>query len=217
MPINRRSEPERVAESTMQGEASLTGDPRLQAADLMAGADYERARAGSRAEAIDLRRRRRVHLGELLSLVFENRETLRAAAEEALRADRIADASEVASEAARFGALLPVPGGLAASLYPEVADPAELAGLAEDLAAIAAAIRLEVAGAAAVTEVLPSEVPTPAAYLRFGLTAAQREAWLEGAPVRLAVSHPRCSAAAILSDEQRAAISADLRAGAGGG
>ncbi len=199
----------------MQSEASVTGDPRLRVADLMVGPEYEEARPGSRAEAIDLRRRRRVHLGELLSLVFENRETLRAAAEEAVRADRVVDPVEVAAEVARFGALLPVAGGLAASLYPEIADAAELAGIAADLAGMAAAVRLEVGGEAALTEVLPQEVPTPAAYIRFTLTAAQIEAWLEGAPVRLSVSHPRCTAAAMLSDEQRAAVAADLRTEAG--
>jgi len=97
------------------------------------GAEYERARAGARAEAIELRRRRRVHVGDLVSLVFENRQTLRAAAEESLRAERAEDPAAAAEEARRFTALLPEPGGLAASLYVDLADASELAGLVGDV------------------------------------------------------------------------------------
>jgi hypothetical protein len=183
----------------------------LDAADLRLGAEYEAGRGGARGAATERRRLRRLQLGGLLSVVFENRDTLRAAAEEALRADRIDEPSAVSAEAARFAALLPARGGLAASLYLDVDDPSELAGLTPELPAIAAAIRLEVADSATAAEAVPAQVPVPAAYLRFPLTAAQREAWLEGAPVRLLCDHPRCTASVALSDEQRAALAADLR------
>jgi hypothetical protein len=183
----------------------------IEAADLRAGRDYEAVRGAARADAIERRRLRRFHLGELLSLVFENRDTLRAAAEEALRAERVDEATAISAEAARFAALLPPRGGLAASLYLDIEDASELGGLTPELPAIAAAVRLEVAGSAAAPEVLGSQAPTPALYLRFPLSPAQREAWLEGAPVRILCDHPRCSASLALSDEQRAALAADLR------
>jgi hypothetical protein len=185
----------------------------LEGADLRRGSAYEEVRAGARVEAIELRRRRRVQVGELVSLVFENRDTLRAAAEEAVRGERIEAPDEVAAEANRFSALLPGPEGLAASLYLDVADPSELAGLADEVGAIAASVQLEVAGHPVAAEPLHSRVAAPAAYLRFPLDPAAREAWLEGAPVRVTISHPRSGAAAVLSDEQRAALAADLRQG----
>ena len=86
------------------------------------GASYEAARGDARAAAIELRRRRRIDLGDLISVVFESRETLAAAAEEALRAERIEDREWVRGEAGKFALLLPPPGGLAASLFVEVAD-----------------------------------------------------------------------------------------------
>jgi len=201
----------------MQLEEPAEAAARLQAGDLRVGAGYERVRMGARAEAIELRRRRRIRLGDLLTLVFENRETLRAAAEEGLRAERAEEPAAVAAEASRFQALLPPAGGLAASLYLELADPAELAGLAGDLEGIATAVRLEVAGEESGAQVTSSQVTAPAAYLHFSLSAAQRESWLEGAPVRLSVSHPRYSAATDLSDEQRAALALDLRQGGSSG
>ncbi len=183
----------------------------LEAADLRAGREYEAVRGTARAQAIERRRLRRLHLGDLLSLVFENRDTLHAAAEEALRSERVGEPSAVSAEAARFAALLPPRGGLAASLYLDVDDASELGGLTPELPEIAATIRLEVAGSAVQPEVLGSQTPAPALYLRFPLSPTQREAWLEGAPVRLLCDHPRVSARVVLSDEQRAALAADLR------
>ncbi|HXZ99678.1 MAG TPA: DUF3501 family protein [Candidatus Binatia bacterium] len=189
----------------------------LRAEDLRVGAAYDRNRAEARAESIELRRRRRVQIGGLVSIVFENRDTLRAAAEEGLRAERLEGAAEVAAEAGRFQSLLPAPGTLAASFYLEVSDPHDLTGLSPDLDGLAAGVYVEVAGARTAGEVAPSPAPSPAAYLRFPLTTAQREAWLEGAPVRVGVSHPRCTATVDLSDEQRAAVAVDLRTGPGAG
>jgi hypothetical protein len=182
--------------------------------DLRAGADYEAARGDARSAAIEMRRRRRIDLGDLISVVFESRETLLAAAEEALRAERVADPEGVAGEAGRFSLLLPPDGGLAASLYLEVADAAELASVLAELDGIGESIHLEIDGsrcpAAPLSLGLVAEGAAPVAYLRFALTSSQREAWAEGARVILRVTHPRYSASTELSDEQRAAIAADL-------
>jgi hypothetical protein len=101
----------------------------LDSRDLRVGAAYERARAEARSDAIELRRRRRVDLGDLISVVFESRATLAAAAEEALRSERIEDLERVDEEAGRFGVLLPAAGGLAATLFVEVSDAAEMASV----------------------------------------------------------------------------------------
>jgi hypothetical protein len=186
-------------------------DPR----DLRIGASYESARADARADAIELRRRRRVDLGDLMSVVFESRETLAAAAEEALRSERIDDPERVVEEAGRFGLLLPPAGGLAATLFLEVSDAAEMASALTELEGVAESVQLEIDGSRVPAMVFPFSPAAggapPVAYLRFDLTASQREAWIEGARVLLRVAHPGYSASTELSDEQRAAIAADLR------
>ena len=185
-------------------------DPR----ELRVGPAYEAARGEARAEAVGLRRRRRVDLGDLVSVVFESRTTLVAAAEEALRAERIEDPARVPAEAGGFALLLPPEGGLAASLFLEVADPAELAAALSDLDGLAESVHLEIDGDQVPATVLPlgaaAEGAAPVAYLRFALTPSQREAWIEGARVRLRATHPRYSVSTELSDEQRAAIATDL-------
>jgi hypothetical protein len=188
----------------------------LDSRDLRVGAAYERARAEARSDAIELRRRRRVDLGDLISVVFESRATLAAAAEEALRSERIEDLERVDEEAGRFGVLLPAAGGLAATLFVEVSDAAEMASVLTELEGVAESVQLEIDGSRASATVFPfSGAPggaAPVAYLRFDLTASQREAWIEGARVLLRVAHPGYVASTELSDEQRAAIAADLLA-----
>ncbi|MGD0448525.1 MAG: DUF3501 family protein [Candidatus Dormibacteria bacterium] len=191
-------------------------DPR----DLRVGAAYESSRADARSDAIGLRRRRRVDLGDLMSVVFESRETLAAAAEEALRSERIDDPEKVAEEAGRFGLLLPPAGGLVATLFLEVSDAAELASVLTELEGVAESVQLEIDGSHAPATVFPFSPAAggapPVAYLRFELTASQREAWIEGARVLLRVAHPGYSASTELSDEQRAAIASDLLPAAAG-
>jgi hypothetical protein len=185
-------------------------DPR----DLRVGASYERARADARSDAIELRRRRRVDLGDLISVVFESRETLAAATEEALRSERILDPERVDEEAGRFGLLLPPAGGLAATLFLEVSDAAEMASTLTELEGVAESVELEIDGSRAPATALPFSAAAtgaaPVAYLRFELSASQREAWIEGARVLLRVAHPRYAVSTELSDEQRATIAADL-------
>ena len=191
-------------------------DPR----DLRVGASYESARADARSDAIELRRRRRVDLGDLMSVVFESRETLAAAAEEALRSERIEAPEKVDEEAGRFGLLLPPAGGLAATLFLEFSDAAEMASALTELEGVAESGQLEIDGSRVPATAFPFSAAAggapPVAYLHFELTTSQREAWIEGARVLLRVAHPGYSASTELSDEQRATIAADLLPAAAG-
>ena len=45
--------------------------------DLLSIADYERQREPFRSQIIALKQRRRISVGPLVTLIFENRETLR--------------------------------------------------------------------------------------------------------------------------------------------
>src|ERR1039458_10107800 len=114
--------------------------------DLRAGASYQRARADPRSAARGIRRRSRVDLADLVSVVFESRETLGAAAEEALRSERIEDRKKVDQEAARFGLLVPPGGGLAATLFLEVSDAADMASVLTELEGVAESVQLEIDG-----------------------------------------------------------------------
>ena len=156
---------------------SLEGSAPLRLDEVRVGAAYEAMRGDERRRVAELKRFRRVRLGESLALVFENRDTIRATLEEALRTERIDDPERVAGEIAAFNAVVPAPGELTAALFLEVADPADLNAAVMRLDGIEKTVFLEVAG----TRVrgVPDEVFAPgesvlAHYVRFSLDPEQR-------------------------------------------
>jgi hypothetical protein len=88
--------------------------------------EYERVREARRRAVIDLKRIRRVQVGRYLSLVFENRETVRFQIQEMCRAERIADDTKVAEEVEVYNTLLPASGELAATVLIEIEDSAQI-------------------------------------------------------------------------------------------
>jgi hypothetical protein len=190
---------------------------RLGPDDVRTGAVYDAERSTARASATEQRRLRRIDLGERLSLVFENRDTLRAAAEELLRAERIADPERTATEVAAFNDVIPEAGRLLATLFLDVSDAADLPVLLAELEGAAETVYVDVAGMRAVSAPVTAgdadaeaERRAPAVLLTIELTPQQREAWQEGAPVTVGIDHPRYRASTALGDDQRAAIAGDL-------
>jgi hypothetical protein len=92
--------------------------------DLLSTTEYERGRDAYRSRIIELKRRRRISLGPLITLIFENRETLRFQVQEMVRVERITDPAKVQEELDVYNALLPAPGELSATLLIEITDEA---------------------------------------------------------------------------------------------
>ena len=90
--------------------------------DLIAQDEYERQRETYRQSIIDLKRRRRIGVGDKITLVFENRETLRFQVQEMIRVEQIVDPQKVQEELDVYNALLPTPGELSATLLIELTD-----------------------------------------------------------------------------------------------
>ena len=75
--------------------------------DLLSLDEYERQRDAYRSRIIALKQRRRLSLGSLITLVFENRETLQFQVQEMIRAERIVQPTKVQDELDVYNALLP--------------------------------------------------------------------------------------------------------------
>jgi hypothetical protein len=184
-------------------------------ADLRA---YERVRDDYRRRIIELKRRRRVLLGPVISLVFENVETVRFQIQEMARAERIATDEGIRGELEVYNRLLPGDGELSATMFIELTSDAELREWLPKLVGIEAAIGIELAGGDVVAsvpershaEALTREEITPAVhYIRFALTPAQVLALAEG-PATLLARHPAYEARTPLGDDTRAELVADL-------
>lgn len=84
--------------------------------------EYEKIRDRFRQEIIDLKKRRRVALGDTITLVFENRETALFQIQEMIRAERIVADERVQDEIDVYNELVPEPGQLSATLLIEIED-----------------------------------------------------------------------------------------------
>lgn len=90
--------------------------------DLLPQAEYEQQREAFRGRIIELKRRRRIAIGDLVTLVFENRDTIQFQIQEMVRAERILDPAKVQDELDVYNALLPNAGELSATLLIEITD-----------------------------------------------------------------------------------------------
>ncbi|MGE0644978.1 MAG: DUF3501 family protein [Nitrospira sp.] len=98
----------------------------LTSGDLISIEEYDRLRESFRAGIITLKQRRRISVGPLMTLVFENRETLRFQIQEMIRAERIVDPAKIQEELEVYNALLPDPNELSATLLIEITDEAAM-------------------------------------------------------------------------------------------
>jgi len=105
---------------------SPAGHHKIQLKEVLNFFEYEKVRAEMRARVIDLKRVRRVPVGEHLSFVFENRDTVLFQIQEMCRVERITNDARVQDELDVYNALLPGPGELSATLFIEITDKAQI-------------------------------------------------------------------------------------------
>ncbi|HEV8343784.1 MAG TPA: DUF3501 family protein [Candidatus Binatia bacterium] len=83
---------------------------------------YEKVREGSRRRIIELKKKRRISVGDKVSMVFENRATVIFQIQEMLRAEKITDLDKIREEIEVYNGLIPESGELSATLFLEIED-----------------------------------------------------------------------------------------------
>lgn len=94
--------------------------------DVLSFEEYEKQRESFRSHIIALKQRRRISIGPLVTLVFENRDTLRFQIQEMIRVERILDPAKVQEELDVYNALLPTRNELSATLLIEITEEAKI-------------------------------------------------------------------------------------------
>jgi len=178
---------------------------------------YAEVRADARRRMVAIRRSRRVQLGGLVALEFENEDTLRYQVQEMVYAENITTEGGAGEEIETYRRLLPPPRSVSATLFLEFGDPATVRADLDAVAGIQHLIRLRVGD-----EVIfgidvppPDEANTEQTYsvhfVRFDLTEGQREALANlSLPTSLSVEHPEFEASVPVPAELRAQLTADL-------
>src|SRR5438067_456456 len=90
--------------------------------DLLPADEYERRRNDFRKRIIELKEDRRIAVGDLVTLVFENRDTILFQIQEMIRAEHIVAAERIREEVETYNEQIPGPGQLSATLFIEITD-----------------------------------------------------------------------------------------------
>jgi len=107
----------------------MTGDARprkLTIDDIADARAYERERDSLRAHVIELKRRRRVTMGTVVTLMFENRETMRYQVQEMARVEKTFTDEGIQEELDVYNPLIPEPGHLCATLFIELTSDEQM-------------------------------------------------------------------------------------------
>ena len=178
---------------------SNTAPPRkLTIDDILDLRAYERVRDESRAEVIELKKLRRITLGPVLTLMFENRVTMRSQIHEMIRAEKVMRDEQVMEELQAYNPLIPEAGQLSATLFIELVNEDEIREWLPKLVNIESSIVIRLSDGSeirSITEEAHAEqltrdyVTAAVHYVRFELTSEQIEKFaLNGAEI--ASDHP---------------------------
>jgi hypothetical protein len=185
---------------------------------------YERGRDEFRSRVIAVKKLRRVSVGPVITLTFENRLTMRFQVQEMARAEKMFSDEQIQHELDVYNHLLPAPGELSATLFLELISEDELRTWLPRLVGVQQSCELRIGPGepadvvvSAPEEEHESNLTRPGTtsavhYVRFRFTPEQVEAFT-GQPVRLAVNHPEYPEGVpgtSLSEATRAELAADL-------
>jgi hypothetical protein len=190
--------------------------------DIVDQREYEREREDFRREVIALKRLRRVGIGPVVTVVFENRTTMRFQVQEMARAEKMATDEQIRHELDAYNPLIPGPGELSMTLFIELTNSEELREWLPKLVGIERDLVLEIGdpatGDLAVVraavdpaheaQLTREEITASVHYVRLALDEAQRDRFA-GEPVRIAVDHSDYRYATELSPQTKASLLSD--------
>jgi hypothetical protein len=184
--------------------------------DIVDHRAYERERDEFRARIIAMKKRRRIALGDLLTITFENTDTMRFQVQEMARAERMLTDAAIAGEVATYNELIPDDGELSSTLFIELTDDALLREWLPRLINVQHHVHFVLADGSRVDAVPDDEerltredTTATVHYLKFSFTPEPR-ALLRSSPAQVVVDHPEYQAVAELTDDQRAELAADF-------
>lgn len=199
----------------------MTGPSRKLTLDDIADARaYERERTELRARVIEVKARRRVSLGPILTVMFENRDTMRLQVQEMARVEHIVTDEGIQDELDAYNPLIPEPGELCATVFLELTSDDEMREWLPRLVGIERSLQLRVGPEATVVTAVVDEghaaqltretVTAAVHYVRWELTPDQVEAVATG-PVVLVADHPEYRHETVLAAVTATELLDDLR------
>ena len=184
--------------------------------DILGFAAYEKVRQEFRQDIIEKKKQRRVAVGDKISMVFENRDTVIFQIQEMLRAERIGDLDKIREEIAVYNELIPNTAELSATMFLEIEDQSHLRDDLLKFLGIDEAVSLKVG-----SHVVPARFEegrskddkiSAVQYLRFPFDSAAQVAFVGGEKAELVIDHPNYRVKVPLTPEVQKSLAEDLAA-----
>jgi len=178
--------------------------------------EYEKIRDEFRRQIIEMKKKRRVALGNVISMVFENRNTALFQVQEMIRIERLVHEDQIAHEIEVYNSLIPDTGELSATLFIEAQDRVMLHALLQQLAGLDRYVSLRIGDQFTIPAQFEPDRSregqiSPIQYLRFPFSTEGQAAFRNGHDwVAVVIDHPNYQATATLSAEMRAALARDF-------
>jgi len=192
--------------------------PRITRESLMTLEAYAKARKEFRAKVIAHKKARTVHLGEHLTLAFEDELTMRYQIQEMLRIERIFEEEGIQGELDAYNPLVPDGSNFKATMLIEYDDVGERRGALAKLKGIEDRVWVQVEGCPKVYAIADEDLEreneektSSVHFLRFELTPEMVAALKYGVGLGVGVDHPEYRAAIPrVGAQTRTALVADL-------
>lgn len=169
---------------------------KLKRTDLYSLEQYAEARPAFRAQVMAHKKNRRIPLGDIAALYFEDRLTMQYQVQEMLRAERIFEAAGIQEELDAYNPLIPDGSNLKATFMIEVADEDERRQVLAKLKGIEGEVWLRVEGFDPVFAVADEDLERENAektssvhFMRFEFTAEMIAAARTGAAMGAGITH----------------------------
>jgi hypothetical protein len=179
---------------------------------------YAKVRKSEKAKMIAHRKLRTVHLGEHVSVQFEDETTIRRQIQEMLHIEKIFDEEGILHELEAYTPLVPDGTNWKATMLIEYPDVHERKRELARLIGIEDRMFVEVEGQPRVYAIADEDLDRENAektsavhFLRFELPQAARDAVRAGAAVKLGCDHTNYPAHVAISPETLASLAGDLR------
>ena len=179
---------------------------------------YAKQRGQFRAQVMEHKKRRTVHVGAHVTLQFEDELLIRYQIQEMLRIERIFEEHGIQGELEAYNPLIPDGGNWKATMFIEYPDVEERKRMLARLKGIEARTWVQAEGGERVYAIADedlereNEEKTAAVhFVRFEVPPAMREKLRRGAKLSIGVDHPEYRAAVDASAEQRASLLEDLK------
>jgi hypothetical protein len=173
---------------------------KLERKDLLGLEEYAQKRDAIRQEIIAHKRARTLHIGPNLTLLFEDRDTMRYQVQEMLRAERIFEAPGIQDELDAYNPLIPDGSNWKATMLIEFGEEAERREALAKLIGIEEKVWLRVHGHVQVFPIADEDLERETAektssvhFLRFELSPSMVKALKEGEALDAGVDHPEYS------------------------